>query len=295
MVALGSFDFVGERRDNGSVEREVEIQFHRLETRLVERRGELEMGTALTAGLERSGLSDEFNVSAYRLGSKLWLSTPIRKASLRAGADMLATSGRIQNPLADDSGELQDMLASRNPVYQSATGRNVIGAYTELRLPLGARLELDGGLRGDVWLTGSDVQQALEPRGVLRWFASDRLTLHVAGGLRLSTGRVLDSAPRRRGRGPRPRSAAFHSDRSWALPWSYPVVPHRKQAVRSLLQQHAVHRCARRRRRGLRDLTEVPVRSEFARTAAQRTARLVRREGRWALAAVSSRVWQASG
>lgn len=184
VIALGSFDFIGQRSDERGLQRQVEIQFHRIEARLVERRGELELGTALTAGLERSGLEDEFDISAYRLGSKLWFSTPIRKSSLRMGADMLATSGRIRNPLAEDrSDDGVQMLANRSPLYQSATGRNVIGAYTELRVPIASRLELDGGLRSDLWLTGSDVQHALEPRGVLRWFTTERLTLHMAAGL----------------------------------------------------------------------------------------------------------------
>ena len=184
VIALGSFDLVGSRSD-GHVQRQMEIQFHRLDARLVERRGEREFGAALTGGIERSGLADEFNVSAYRLGSKLWFSTPVKSSRLRIGADMLATSGRIQNPLTDnyrDDPKAQP-IANRNPAYQSATGRNVFGAYGELRMPLGSHFEFDGGLRGDLWLTGSDVQYALEPRGVLRWFTTDTLTLHAAAGL----------------------------------------------------------------------------------------------------------------
>jgi hypothetical protein len=58
-----------------------------------------------------------------------------------------------------------------------------VGAYTELRFPLAARLELEAGLRSDVWITGGDAQHAFEPRALARLFASDWLTLHGAFGL----------------------------------------------------------------------------------------------------------------
>jgi hypothetical protein len=187
VIALGSFDYIGEKVD-GRRERQLELQFHRVEARLVQRRGALALGTAVSAGFEHSALGEDIDVKAFRLGPKLWLDTAIRKAALRFGADMLATFGRIGNPLEDENehhqeGQPEQDLATQNPIYRSAMGRNVIGAYTELRLPLGKQLELDAGLRGDVWLTGGDVQQALEPRSLLRLFANERWTFHAAAGL----------------------------------------------------------------------------------------------------------------
>ncbi|MFT3928166.1 MAG: TonB-dependent receptor [Myxococcales bacterium] len=182
LVALGSYDFVGQHYE-GRTHRDLELQFHRLDARLVKRVDELEIGTAVTGGIEHSIMSEEFAVRAYRMGSKLWLALPISKARLRLGADTLATSGRIQNPLANNDDPDQQMLQKRNPLYQSATGRNVLGGYVELRMPILPRLEFEGGLRGDIWLTGSKMQRALEPRGVVRWFATDALTVHAAAGL----------------------------------------------------------------------------------------------------------------
>jgi hypothetical protein len=111
----------------------------------------------------------------------------IGRSKLRVGADMIATAGKIDDPLGDpdeDEGTGRPgRTAIQNPLYRSAAARNVIGAYGELSQPLAARVTLDLGLRGDLWITGSDTQAALEPRGVLRYQVSEAHTLHAAFGL----------------------------------------------------------------------------------------------------------------
>jgi hypothetical protein len=177
IVALGSFDLIGSRED-GELRRDLELQFHRVELRSLTHRGRFDLGVALGFGFERSGTGDEFDITALRVGPRIWLDTRLRKAKLRVGADMLATQGKIDDPSQDEGDE-----DTRNPAYQSAVGRSVFGLYTELSLPLAARWELDAGLRGDLWITGGDAQKALEPRVLLRYHPTERIDLHAAFGL----------------------------------------------------------------------------------------------------------------
>lgn len=185
VIAIGSFDLIGQR-EHGKLERSIELQFHRVEARLVQRGPGFSLGSALSAGFERSGLGDDINVRALRLGPKLWFDLSFRRASLRLGADMLASVGKIyqgtsgkENSAEKDRGPFS---FSDNPIYRSAAGRNVIGAYAELNLPILDKWALEAGLRGDTWLTGGQAQAALEPRALLRYQAKDWLSLHAAFG-----------------------------------------------------------------------------------------------------------------
>lgn len=196
LVVLGSYDMVGERK-GARVKRSVEMQFHRLEARVVTRRRSLEVGYALGGGIERSGLEDDFEVQAVRIGPRFWLSKRLAKAQLRVGADMLASYGKLADPLEEDPDEKQRVnlddqtfqepprrsVQEKNPIYASATTRNVIGAYVELLWPFAARWQAEVGLRADLWLTGGEAQGAVEPRLLLRRELSSRVSVHAAGGL----------------------------------------------------------------------------------------------------------------
>lgn len=186
LIALGSFDLIGQRR-RGKLRRDIELQFHRVEARVTKRVRGLSLGSALSGGFERSGIGDALNVEALRLGPKLWIELAIKRASLRLGADMLATVGRIydsvSNQSADEYQNDRGLSLTNNPIYRSATGRNVMGAYAELYLPLGSAWMLEAGLRTDTWLTGGNSQSALEPRLLVRAQAKEWLALHAAFGL----------------------------------------------------------------------------------------------------------------
>jgi outer membrane receptor protein involved in Fe transport len=185
LIAIGSFDLIGTRR-RGRVERDLELSFHRVEARLVQRSRGLTLGSALSAGFERSGLGDTLNVEALRLGPKLWFDFTIKRAALRLGTDMLATMGKIYDERSRNSGSSEDggggFSLTDNPIYRSAAARNVVGAYAELNLPISRDWVLEAGLRGDTWITGGHGQAALEPRTLLRFQAKDWLALHAAFG-----------------------------------------------------------------------------------------------------------------
>lgn len=182
LVALGSFDLVGERK-NGSIDRQLELQFHRVEARVVTQRGQRQIGSALSTGFERSGLGNDLNVQALRIGPKVWVETPLYAGRLRIGADMLATTGKIDDGIERSDEEESDIGLSNNPIYRSATGRNVVGAHTELIYPFAERWEIEAGARTDLWITGGDVQAAFEPRLLLRFDPREGLSTHAAFGL----------------------------------------------------------------------------------------------------------------
>lgn len=206
LVVLGSYDMIG-RRENGRINRDIELQFHRLELRSVTRKGKLTVGYALAGGFERSGLDEDFEVTAARVGPKFWVENHFGALRLRVGADMLATVGKIDDPLGETrtevtpvpppypgmsiSGQVVTMPVSEttrsshitNPIYRAAAGRNVVGSYIELSLPFARTWDVSAGLRGDLWLTAGDVQKALEPRLVLSHRPHPQVTWHGAVGL----------------------------------------------------------------------------------------------------------------
>jgi TonB dependent receptor len=205
LTALGSYDMIGERR-KGRFTRNIELQFHRLELRSVTRFSRATFGAAIGGGIERSGLSDDFNLQAVRVGPRLWLTTNVGKAKLRVGADMWLSFGHIEDPRQqankgapppvppETGGQPPDAIATidttidpeknlSNPLYLTAKRRYVTGAYAELLWPFAERWMLEAGLRADVWVTGGNAQPALEPRILLRYQAHPRVGLHVAAGL----------------------------------------------------------------------------------------------------------------
>ncbi|MCG8553728.1 MAG: Plug domain-containing protein [Proteobacteria bacterium] len=174
---FGSHDAVGSGGPN-SIPWRVALQFHRLEARLLRRRERFEFGGALQFGFDHSALN-EAEVRAARIGSRLWAIWRLAdRTRVRVGADMLAATGRIR----EDEGEIaRERFLNR--VFTSVTGRNMGGSYVELNLPLGQTVELDAGLRGDFWLSGSQLQRALEPRLTLSLRPRERFEVHAAAGL----------------------------------------------------------------------------------------------------------------
>lgn len=200
LIALGSYDLVGER-EQGRVQRDLELQFHRLELRSVTRFSRATLGAAVGGGIERSGLGDDFDLQSLRVGPRVWLTFELGQAKLRAGADMLLSFGKLDDP-RDDRGETthgelrRDPVTGEytmetvtvegrpeNPAYLSAKRRYVSGAYLELAWPFAARYQLEAGLRGDVWVTGGEAEPALEPRLLLRRELTERVSVHAAFGL----------------------------------------------------------------------------------------------------------------
>ncbi len=211
---FGSYDLFG---DDESLAR---MTFHRAELRLLRELSSLQLGAALQLGYDRAGISDDVNIEGARFGPRMWIAWEAdRKVRFRAGADMLATVGRI-SILEDDDGEVVPQVSGeleppggpptpRDPMRAGAPSigvgeeadesdfildgssdgsrdvrtRNMFGVYAEVNWRLHPAIELALGVRGDLWLTGSTHAQAVEPRVVATWHLSDAQSVHVGWGL----------------------------------------------------------------------------------------------------------------
>ena len=214
LLIFGSYDRVGEKDDP---QEGLSLQFHRAEARLLRTQRRLELGAALQVGYEQSQLADELRVSAIRLGPRLWFgAAPTSGVRLRVGADLLGTFGEVtelddalqpafsEPDVAPATGgptqarglpprmsssqgfEPQEEFGDpplTNPLYTAVAGRSVAGAYAQAALQLGDSLQIEPGLRADIWMTGSRSQVAVEPRLLLTYRLAESWTAHVAAGL----------------------------------------------------------------------------------------------------------------
>lgn len=176
---FGSFDRAGSKDPVGGNSL-ITLEFHRAEARLIHRRGNYELGSALQLGFERSQIDDGLSVNALRIGPRvygLWHGEGGMR--LRVGADLIGTVGSLDAPADQDEASVE----IRVPMYADVAGRSVAGVYGELTLPLPERFLLELGLRGDMWLSGSSAQYAVDPRITLTYRSHDWLEWHVASGL----------------------------------------------------------------------------------------------------------------
>jgi outer membrane receptor protein involved in Fe transport len=179
LVWLGSFDQAGYVSRN--VPSDYRLEFHRAEARLIRQLGAYELGAALQFGFERSQINNSMRVSALRVGPRMWASyRASQQVQMRVGADLFGSTGSfVRSPVIED-GLVQIRLP---PFSADVAARSVMGAYVELGLQLSDRFRTDLGLRGDIWLTGSRPEAAVDPRLSMSYRLLDTVTWHGAVGL----------------------------------------------------------------------------------------------------------------
>ncbi len=189
VVALGSYDYFSAVHDLQETIRDseprdsLEMQFHRLEARLVRALPGLEVGAALRAGWEQADLDGDVELGALTMGSRLWLETRGEDARLRVGGEVMGAAGDLE--LSDEGvawGEGPQVPAPLR-VAESVAARSRAALYAELGLAPHQDVSLDFGVRSEIWTSGGDADLSVEPRvrGVLH--VSDELDLVVAGGM----------------------------------------------------------------------------------------------------------------
>jgi hypothetical protein len=188
LVTFGSLDFLqnppwAEPDDQFS---DIDIEFHRLEGRLVYRRKGSEIGSALRLGYDDSAIDNELAVQAFSIGPRLWARFRLApEATLRMGADMLGSVGSIDSV----SGRAPTVFAGRRqirvdlPQYADVPARNAGGAFAELALQPAAWTRVNLGARSDVWVVQGETSVAADPR--VRWtvLPVEDVELYVAGGI----------------------------------------------------------------------------------------------------------------
>lgn len=177
---FGSFDRVGSNNSRIRVST-ITLEFHRAELRLIHEAGRWEFGSALQLGWDRSAFEGGLNVSSARIGPRVYAAwRGDRGLRLRLGADLIGSVGKIAAPKNQDLSEVEIIVP---PYAADVAGRSVGGAYAELSWPVEPDLTLDLGLRSDLWLTGSRVQSAVDPRFSVTWRSQPKLEWHAAVGL----------------------------------------------------------------------------------------------------------------
>ena len=178
LVALGSYDsvsFTDRPRDD------VTITFHRLEPRMIVRRGSTEYGAAMLLGWDESSLSSQFQLQAARFGPRVWLEHRISAgAKLRLSGDITGVTGFFTSDTPDPE---QRGSQVRNKLIGDVPARSLWGLQAELGLHPSRMLELQLGARADAWLQGAGAEGVLDPRARVIIHASPEFDLHAAAGV----------------------------------------------------------------------------------------------------------------
>jgi hypothetical protein len=187
VVALGAHDALEQPPwDQEDRFESIELQFHRLELRLLQRWDDVELGSALRVGVDRSSVDSELAVDAVAIGPRMWFSLTLpARARLHAGADFQGSVGEIDS--ATRSSPLQ--VAGRRelrldlPLVAEAAARSAAGGFLELHVEPSAFYALDLGARSDLWIVDGDPIAAVDPRARFTVFAAADVELHAAAGM----------------------------------------------------------------------------------------------------------------
>jgi hypothetical protein len=184
-IALGSYDDVVNPPWTrlGDLTATLRSQFHRLELRFVHEHEDAELGAALKFGFDDSDLGETLFVTAVTVGPRVWASFRNDDVRVRVGADFIGSFGDIDDPPGGLMGPF-GTIGLDLPIYAQAAARETTGVYGELAVQLADEVELQTGLRGDLWITSDrDVDAAPSPRLELVVTPIEGLRLHAGGAL----------------------------------------------------------------------------------------------------------------
>ncbi len=207
LVGFGSYDSLSLEQDSDGVT----LTFHRMELRLIRDIKRWQYGAALLLGYDESendASTIEDAQAGYmvskRIGPRVWLAwNDGEHGRFRAGADLVGMVGEIIREVAPPSTGRGGPRGSRpylsapttrqrdqsvfeqfnNPLYTSVAARSTMGIFGEVGFRPHRRWDVDLGLRGDLWLTGTRGQVGVDPRLLVTHFLTEALDLHAAFGL----------------------------------------------------------------------------------------------------------------
>ncbi len=183
LVWLGAFDVIhlpGVSEVSGASA--TDLQFHRVESRLIHRLKRGELGAALRFGFDHSKLGSALAVKAFSFGPRFWTELRLGAHRLRIGGDIYTSQGSVRNgegSLGSPEGDLRVRL----PTIAQVSARNQGGLYIDSTLRLAARVRLEAGLRFDYWSVPPELNFAADPRLRAVFDCTDKLSLHAAFGL----------------------------------------------------------------------------------------------------------------
>ncbi len=185
LVWLGAYDNVNlpgiddeDQVRSGSTQ----LEFYRVETRLMHQLPRGEVAAALRFGFDSSEIADAVAVRAFTVGPRVWSRIRLNGGhTLRMGADLYASTGQVEQSsgmLGSPEGNIQVSL----PTLAEAAARSQGGLWAETTLNTSTRTRLDAGLRFDYWSVSSRFDVAFDPRLRFTFEATEDLALHVAAG-----------------------------------------------------------------------------------------------------------------
>lgn len=192
LLWLGAGDHLGERTAPAE---DIDLSFHRVMARLVERWRELEFGTQLVLGYDESTLGQQLSGHALRANPQLYVQWHSGHTQLRAGSELAPalvklTRGSAAAAGLSTMGFVRSSTLSLDPEdfldgqpYSKTPNRNLWGTYIELHVEPLPHLRADLQARFDAFIASSQLQTAFDPSLVVRYRARPWLDLHVAGAL----------------------------------------------------------------------------------------------------------------
>jgi TonB dependent receptor len=190
VLALGAGDQLGDRDAPAD---DIVLSFHRLLTRLTYRVNDLEFGAQLMFGADLSTLGQQISGQALRGVPSLYAQWRKGTSSLRVGTELSSALAKLTRGSEMTSSTAQSFRTSRLTLdpedfldgqpFSAVPTRTLASTYAELHLEPGLHLQLDLGLRAELWLAGSHADAALSPSLFVRQRATDWLELHAAAAL----------------------------------------------------------------------------------------------------------------
>jgi hypothetical protein len=185
-LALGDSDQLG---DSTAPEDDITLSFHRLLARITHQTDNVEFGAQLMLGADASTLGQELAGHALRIAPGLYGQWSQGASRLRLGVDLsaaVASLTRGARRITPTAAPVRDNRITLDPEdfldgqpFSSVPTRGLGATYAELHLEPVTRLQLDLGLRAEVWLAGSRADTALSPSLTTRYAATDWLELHT--------------------------------------------------------------------------------------------------------------------
>jgi len=181
VIALGSHDQLDNAEAVGASVgyeeegQDLELDFHRIEARLIRRLSGFELGAALRAGYDNSHIGRDVAASAHSVTPRMWLKKRLSGGHVvEAGASIKGSAGEARElPRADtfDSGAA------------TAVSRMTAGVYADFDLRLADWSLLSLGGRSDVWIIAGHAEPAFDPRARFTVYPADGLDVHIGAGL----------------------------------------------------------------------------------------------------------------
>ncbi|HVU03075.1 MAG TPA: TonB-dependent receptor [Polyangiaceae bacterium] len=177
VFAFGAYDFVGNRRRDGTTEIGFASEFHRVDLRYDhEFSGRTKLRAAATVGFDRTRGDQDTSIRDRMVGSRVELRHEIgRNATLNAGADLVLDFFDVgTNSTSSDAATLVEFVPTRRDV--------TTGVYADLSLRVDRRVRITPGLRADLYAWGVQTSVGIDPRISAEYTVSDRVRLlHAIG------------------------------------------------------------------------------------------------------------------